>query len=83
MLALGINSLQLLLSTPLKASVPQVGGVAASHEIFLRLVHPSKTLSSISTTSLWILMLSKELQFFNRPSQSVVTEFGISTCFSL
>lgn len=28
-------------------------------------------------------MLSKELQSLNRPLQSVVTEFGISTCFSL
>ena len=83
MLAWGTNSLHLLLLTYLKASVPQVGGVVASHEIFVRLEHPSKASSSIFTTSLWILMLSKALQSDSRSLLSVVTEFGISICFSL
>ena len=83
MLVSGTNTLQLVLLTYLKAFAPQVGGVVASHEIFVRLLHPSKTLFLISTTSLWILMLSKEKQFSNRYSLSVVTEFGISICFSL
>lgn len=63
MLALGTNSLHLLLLMSLKASVLQVGGVLASHEIFVSLKHLSYLQPIITQyfidnkSEIWLLFL--------------------------